>query len=140
MPKIMITRCDYEAREADIDLMISLEENSNGNSKEYAIKTFCHPFYFPANMRPFILDGFLVDNIWVDDSLRPPQKLSEGHYSYRITGEVSDVSKQHVKLGEYDFYLDRPIPKDIKNGDFISFDVVRIDLCFIDDAGNRIIC
>ena len=76
-------------------------------------------------------NGDVTANVWVEENLEKPIKTDQGYFSYRLSGRVIDVSTQHVKLGDFDFYLDVPFPKDIEEGMFISFDVLRIDTCFV---------
>ena len=49
------------------------------------------------------------------------------YYSYHLQGKVLDVDKRIVSVGNIILKLDKPIPKDIKNYEFIEFDVLRLD-------------
>lgn len=52
------------------------------------------------------------------------------HYSYNLQGKVLDTSKSLIGIHELTIELDAPLPKDIKEGEFIEFKVDRLD-CFI---------
>ena len=51
-------------------------------------------------------------------------------YSYHLQGKVLDADKHIVAVGNIAIKLDKPIPKDIKNYEFVEFDVLRLD-CYI---------
>lgn len=131
MQTIRIENLDTESHEAVIEITIPVFIDGEGNFEDFQVKTFCHPFLFPCANFTVALYGFGVSNVWVEENLEKPIKTDQGYFSYRLSGRVIDVSTQHVKLGDFDFYLDVPFPKDIEEGMFISFDVLRIDTCFV---------
>lgn len=53
-------------------------------------------------------------------------KLSS-YYAYLITAQVVDRNKGLVRIGMLFIYLDAPIPKDILNGNYVTFKVMRMD-------------
>lgn len=127
---IRVTTYDADTQEAEFEIMASLFDNGDMNHDEYAVKAYCHPFNYPTDTNTLVLYGLCTENIWLEESMHAPRKTERGYFSYRLTAKVVDKSIQHVKLGEYDFFLDTPLPKDIENNSFISFDVMRIDARF----------
>ena len=128
MPEIRVTELNMDDKEAVIEIAIPNCTESKVNDDNCFIKTFCHPFCYPLSDYAISLFGFGVDNIWIEHTISPPIKTPHGFFSYRLSAKVIDTAKQHVKLGEYDFFLDTPLPKDICNGAIVSFDVLRIDI------------
>ena len=54
-------------------------------------------------------------------------KPSTGFEQY-FYGEVIDIKSNIVKVGKIKIELDNDLPKDINNGDFISFSCGRVDV------------
>ena len=128
MSEVRVAKLDLESQEAVIEITIPYRIDNKADYEDCVIKAFCHPFHFPLCDYSISLFGFGVGNVWIEHSLQKPQKIPDGFFSYRISAKVVDASKQHVKLGEFDLFLDKPLPKDICNGEIVSFDVLRIDV------------
>jgi len=73
------------------------------------------------------LFGFMCENIKISNCTIGLEK-TENYYSYRIRAEVKSLHKNIVNVGDIEIELDKPIPKDINEGDIIEFDVSRIDI------------
>lgn len=131
MQIIRIENHDTESQEAVVEITIPVFIDGEGNCEEFHVKTFCQPFILPCANFSIALYGFGVSNVWLEEHLEKPIKTDHGYFSYRLSARVIDVSTQHVKLGDFDFYLDVPFPKDIKEGMLVSFDVQRIDTSFV---------
>ncbi len=115
MKKIKI---DYLSQEAYVIL-------SDGNID---ILVFSHPFEGEIELP---LMGFACYDINKSDKKKYyVEKLLDSYFGYKINGKLIDKEKGIVKLGEFTIELDdkESIPQDIKNGDFIQFKVVRIDM------------
>lgn len=54
-------------------------------------------------------------------------KLSQ-YYAYLLTAKVISTEKSIVKIGNLIIYLDKQLPNDIIEGEYISFRVQRLDL------------
>lgn len=130
MSLVQVTAYDTDSQEAEIEITVPLCVNGSKNHEKFVVKAFCHPFRYPSNESSTVMHGLCVENILIEKSMQAPEKTGGGYFSYRLTAQVVDKSIQHVKLGEYDFFLDNPLPKDIENNSYISFDVLRIDVSF----------
>lgn len=56
-------------------------------------------------------------------------KLS-GYYAYHLQGKVIDVNEPTIIIGDLTINLDKMLPNDIVEGDFVEFIAQRID-CFM---------
>ena len=54
------------------------------------------------------------------------RKLSQ-HYAYQLVAQVVDNENGVVRIGDLFINLDNSIPKDIVNGEYITFSVLRLD-------------
>lgn len=126
MPAVKVLQHDNDSQEAVVEIVFSLQETIQ--SSQVSLKAYCHSPALPVNSSKISLLGFLVSNIVSEDVLQVPQKTSCGYFSYRLFAKVSDVQNRCVQLGDIDIVLDCPIPKDIPEDSYISFDVMRLDL------------
>lgn len=95
-----------------------------------SLMAYSHPFMgLPLDGR-ITLDALLTKNIWLEQEQYAPIKTDKGFFSYRLTAQVTDAKAQKVQIGDIAIYLDLPLPKDIPNGAFVSFDVMRLDVEF----------
>ena len=58
------------------------------------------------------------------------EKTDAGYFSYRLGGRVVKTEPPVVAIGGLRVTLDQPLPKDIKQGDFVVFTALRLD-CFV---------
>lgn len=95
----------------------------------YDVICFCSIFQNKLQIIPKIkeIETFMCDGIMrIDDENYLVEKKID-YYSYHLQGKVLDVDKRIVYVGNIILKLDKPIPKDIKNYEFIEFDVLRLD-------------
>ncbi|MDE5856411.1 MAG: hypothetical protein K2H06_05135 [Anaeroplasmataceae bacterium] len=52
----------------------------------------------------------------------------DAYFAYKLCCKVIDFKEQLVALGEIKIYLDSSLPGDVKNGDFVEFEVMRLDI------------
>ena len=52
----------------------------------------------------------------------------DNYYAYKLCCKVINRAEQLVALGEIKIYLDSSLPGDIKNDDFVEFEVMRLDV------------
>lgn len=123
MPTVKILEYDEDAQEAVAEIVTSLYE-----ATQVSLRVFCHPLSSPMISNKISLLGMLVTNIVSENALQEPQKTDHGYFSYRVFAKVLDAQNRCVQLGDIDIELTCPIPKDIPNNSYISFDVVRLDL------------
>lgn len=126
MPVIKVLKYDADAQEAIAEITTSLHETAIVS--QVSLRVFCHMVSLPVISNKVSLFGLLVNNIASEDALQMPQKTNCGYFSYRLFAKVLDTKKRHVQLGDVDIELDCPLPKDIPDNSYISFDVVRLDL------------
>lgn len=74
------------------------------------------------------LYALFADNVVREKTFQPPRKTDLSHFSYHLTAAVIDRSESLVKLNDILITLDCGIPRDIEEGEMISFDVHRLDL------------
>ena len=85
--------------------------------------------YTPCNNpQEITLSTFLADNIVRAEHFRAPVRWDENRYSYHLTAKLIDRTERLVQIGEIRISLDGYIPRDIANGEYIEFDVARLEL------------
>lgn len=126
MPTIKVLQYDEDAQEAIAEIATSLHEATQFS--QVSLRVFCHPISLPMISSKISLFGFLVSNIVSENALQAPQKTNCGYFSYHLFARVLDIRHRCVQLGDIDIVLDCPIPKDIPDNSYISFDVARLDL------------
>lgn len=74
------------------------------------------------------ITAFLADGIMIaDEPGYVIEKGDKGYYDYRLGGKVTKTEPAEVAIGGLRVTLDRPLPGDIKPGDFVVFTVDRLD-------------
>lgn len=126
MSEISILEYDEEAQEAIAEIVTSIYEKQE--AFQVSLRVYCQPISTPEIIGKISLFGFLVENIFSEDALHEPQRLSDSCFSYHLFAKVIDARNRRVQLGDIDIELDRPLPKDITDNSYISFDVGRLDI------------
>lgn len=95
---------------------------------DYSVECYAHP----ANMsvlkkKSDVIDGFCCESIVKADRKKYEVKKLSQYYAYHLTAQVVDKEKRIVCIGKLIINLDADIPKDIVNGDYINFSVLRLD-------------
>ena len=120
MKHIKILNYDEEAREADVLV----------TDGRFELLCYAHPFTpddSAKHNRP--LSAFIKENVMrALESEYIVEKTKHGYYSYRLQGKISDLQRRLVMVGNIVIELENVIPKDIREGEFIEFTVMRIDL------------
>ena len=52
----------------------------------------------------------------------------QDYYAYSLVGKIICKKNGHVRVGKLEIYIDKLIPNDIQEGEFIFFNVTRLDL------------
>ena len=130
MPRISIVHVDRYSRESILQVgpIFKTDEESLLCSDKWLINVFC--YHTAENMHfpdPFVITTLFVSNIVVEATLNPPIKAEDDVFSYHLHAIVHDKHNALVRMGDIFLLLDMPLPKDINNGNIISFDVVRLD-------------
>ena len=89
-------------------------------------------YVYPAEMSVLenqsnVIDGMCCKNIVKENRKRYEVKKLSQYYAYNLTAQVVDKEKRIVCIGKLIINLDADIPKDIVNGDYINFSVLRLD-------------
>lgn len=71
---------------------------------------------------------FLAKNIIKSDKQEEKAVKLSDYFSYKLFCKVTNFEKGIVNLGEFEIFLDYPLPSDISDNDYIEFEVVRLDI------------
>ena len=95
---------------------------------EHTLLAYCPNYNGRKSNDGASLCAFLPENIEKTSLPVSIEKSDAGFYAYRIVGVLVERRKDRgkVQIGEIEIEL-RTIPNDIKIGENISFDVLRID-------------
>lgn len=99
----------------------------------YELLCYCGLFQNESEMMPNlkIIESFLCENIIRVENKEYLIIKQKEYYSYHLQGKVLDADNHIVCIRNIIIKLDAPIPRDIRNQEFIGFDVVRLD-CYIE--------
>lgn len=112
------TVCDYDEDAQEADILVS-----DGN---FSVLCYAHPFV--TGDAKFELICFMAEDIMrAPDNTCYVEKSEDGYYAYKMCGRIIDLSKGLVAVGDIVLEIADYIPKDIEEGEYIEFTVVRID-------------
>lgn len=104
------------------------EAEVNISDGRYTVNCYAYPVdMVSVNQRVNTIYGFECANISKSDETEYEIKKLPQHYAYLLTAQVMDNESGIVRIGELFINLDIPIPKDIINGDYVAFSVLRLD-------------
>ena len=118
----MIRILDYDNFSDECDFLI--------NSLD--VELICYGMYDEKyNSRPFIIESFLASNIVKakEDICFAIKK--DSYYAYEINAPIVDLVTKKVSIGQINIFLDAEFPGDLKLGDYVHFDVQRLDISFV---------
>ena len=112
----------FDKQDKEADLLVS--------DGRYSVICYAYPIEsVRQNQKVTELYGFNSTSIFkVAEKVCSIKKLSS-YYEYTFIAQVISVMEGIVQIGEIRIHLDTEIPKDIFNGEYISFSVVRLDIC-----------
>lgn len=119
-----IIQFDNFSKEADII-------TSDG---KFELLCYCHPTDMPnVNQKVNKIRTFLAQNIMIALTHEYAISKVNSYYGYHLQGELAYLNEHEiiVRIGELELFLDEYPPNDINVGEFIEFDVERLD-CEID--------
>lgn len=82
------------------------------------------------NMEVEELSILSVEHIVKADSLDCLIEKLPSYYAYHLQGKVVDTNNSIINIGNLKVNLDKPLPGDIMEDDFVEFNTQRID-CFL---------
>lgn len=95
---------------------------------EYEIMCYAQPFSGEKNISFSLLSFGVGDIVTATDNCYFIKKNEDGYYSYFVRGKLIDSSKGLFQLGNLIIEGVDYAPKDIPNGAFVEFTVIRFDL------------
>lgn len=117
----MIRILDYDNFSDECDFLI--------NSLD--IELICYGMYDEKyNSRPFAIDAFLSSNIVKAKEDICFSIKKDSYYAYEINAKIVDLATKKVSLGDIYIFLDSEFPGDLKLGDYVNFNVLRLDISF----------
>ena len=133
MAKLQIIEIDEESKEAVVQILVDVDTNNQQcvmpiSEEQFVLTAFWHPVSFLAQNGRLCLFAFLTSNIIREARIQAPIKTDSGFFSYYIFAEVFSARNRHVRCGDVDIILDRPLPGDIVDGDIIGFHTQRLDV------------
>ncbi len=95
---------------------------------QYELMCYCHPadVYDSKAKVSEIIALFAQDIIRIDSEDSKIIKLKD-YYSYQLQGKIVNKNVPIVCIGELTIKLDTSTPKDLKEGEYIQFNVERLD-------------
>ena len=94
----------------------------------YTVNCYAYPCdKVSVKQRVNTIYGFMCENITrVNEQKYVIKKLAQ-HYAYQLVAQLVDNENGIARIGDLYITLDNHIPKDIKNGEYIAFYVIRLD-------------
>ena len=130
MPRINILDMKWDSRESVIQIepIFKTDDELSLGCNDWLINVFCyHPVENIRFPDPFVIRTLFASNIVVEPTLRPPVQAEDNMFVYHLYATVHDRHHDLVCIGDFFVQLDVPLPKDIHNGDVVSFDAIRLD-------------
>lgn len=111
---------DKEEREADVTITDGI----------YSVLCFSHPCnQNEKDIFNNLIYCFDAYDIVKSFECNPAIIKKSGFYEYMLSGELKSKEDKIVKIGELQIDIsDGDIPKDINEGDYIEFQVMRLDV------------
>jgi len=109
---------DSDSGEADVIVTDGLHE----------LMCYCHPIN-NTKVGTIVekVSTLFAENIMRVDSQKYLIKKESEHYAYLLQGKVLSCDEPLIGIGELIVELDKPLPKDIKQGEFVELEVYRLD-------------
>ena len=95
---------------------------------DYDLLCYCYNGTQPNNMQLKKVESFLCENIMRSLSNEYMIQKTDCYFSYHLQGKVINCVIPEICIGDIIIKLDTPLPKDIKECEFIEFDVLRLDV------------
>ena len=73
--------------------------------------------------------GFMCGDVVRGAESRASVTKLQEYYAYSVTGKVMSRGESIIQLGDIPIHLDTAIPGDIRNGEYVTVTVLRLDVC-----------
>ena len=94
------------------------------NDGQIELKAYCDNY---RESNSLILSAFMTSGVMISDNTTF-KATNNGNYSHTIQGELYSKELGKVKVGKFFISIDKEeIPGDVFDGDFITFECVRLD-------------
>ena len=94
------------------------------NDGQIELKAYCDNY---RESNSLILSTFMTSGVMISDD-KTFKAINNGNYSHTIQGELYSKELGKVKVGKFFISIDKEeIPGDVFDGDFISFECVRLN-------------
>lgn len=94
---------------------------------DISLLAYDYPHTNLTKIHDYFLTCFVAENIHVEECWQAPIHMNPESFEYYLVGRVISCSKRLVHIGNIKIYLDSPIPGDVYEGNYIGFNVVRLD-------------
>lgn len=95
---------------------------------KFELMCYCHPsIQYPIGTEVKDITSFLAKNIMRAECNDCLILKLEDYYAYHLQGKIIDLINKVVLIGGIQIILDMSIPNDIKLGEYIEFDVLRLN-------------
>lgn len=95
----------------------------------YEVLCYAHPIdAVKTGMTVSGLSGFSCTNVVRAAEQRCAVSKLPSYFAYSITGKLISKQEGIVQINNLKINVDAHIPNDLSNGEYISFDVLRLDL------------
>ncbi|MDR1697346.1 MAG: hypothetical protein LBR37_00275 [Erysipelotrichaceae bacterium] len=114
---------DFDKKSGEADVIVS--------DGQYELICYCHPLE-NTKLGTIVTE---ISTLFADDIMRTEDneyfiRKETDYYSYYLHGKVLKTQTPLIAIGEITIKLDKPLAKDIKQGEFIEFRVARLN-CII---------
>ena len=114
------------------DILYFSKEDSEAEVRisdgRYTVSCYAYPIDMVyVNQYVNTIYGFECADITKSDELKYAIKKLPQHYAYLLTAQVVNTESKIVRIGELFICLDIAMPRDMINGDYVSFSVLRLD-------------
>ena len=94
------------------------------NDGQVELIAYCYNY---REVNPITLGAFMTSNVMISDD-KTFKATNDGNYSHTIQGELYSKELGKVRVGKFFISIDKEeIPGDVFDGDFITFECVRLD-------------
>ena len=111
---------DKEGKEATLKVV---------SGTDYLVCFACPCSYDVGDVLTEPLECLDIDNLISCETSKNVIEKMEGEFRYKLNGKLKDMKNGIVLVNGFRLHIDEDkIPKDVSNGEYIQFEVSRIDI------------